>query len=154
MYSLLDLFYTNLTPYTGFELWVTRTCLVLAFLCVGPTIMLISLDLFLWAFRTGEVPAKTLLKRSRSGLGLVTQAVTARTSGTSPKGVSSSGLKMTSAKRNDDKENKPVDAEHAVKVVPELKQTPSLGIKREETDPLGGVSNRNANEIKLGKIIS
>lgn len=142
MYSVIDLFYTNLTPYTTFEAWVTRTCLVLAALCIIPSLGLIFADLFIWLFRAGESPAKSLLKRSRSGLGLVHQAVTSRKSSSQErKGVSSSGFKMTPTSAKEEKTSASKANESAVKIV------------REDTDPLGGVGNKDASEIKLGRVV-
>ena len=139
MYSVTDLLHANLTPYPQVELWITRTCLGLALFCFLPTIGLISLDLLIWAFRQSEAPAKTLLKRSRSGLHLVQQNVNARRSASGER-VKSSSMKMTPSKSTNTTETEAKEVK---------------GLTREETHPQGGVSmdTPHASEIKLGKVV-
>ena len=67
--SLASVLTANLTSYQRVELWITRTSLLLALAVIGPTLVLICLDILLWCFRFGQGPA--LIERSKSGIDLL-----------------------------------------------------------------------------------
>lgn len=161
MYSFFDLLNANLTSYTTTELWITRFCLFMAVFVIAPTLTLIVLDFFLWCFRTGEVSSKHLLKRSRSGIDLMQQAVAARrSSGSSEqpnKGIKSTGFAMTPTQSS--------STTHKTAAATSMDKTNDVSseaiddiamLRREDTDPVGGVSNTkkgDASIITLGRVL-
>lgn len=96
--QVLHLVGMNLTSFERVELWITRSCLFISFCIIGPTIILLTLDLLLWCFRASQEPSADLLRKSKSGIDLL-QHHARRLSGShgSMDRGSSSALKMSSA---------------------------------------------------------
>lgn len=128
--SLSWFFTSHLTSYEKVELWITRSSLFISFCIIGPTIILILLDLLLWCFRAGQGPSADLIRRSKSGIDLLARKSRSN-SGTSVSGAPAN-LGMTQATKE-----KALSRENERAVT----------FSREETHPQGGISNEEVDTL-------
>lgn len=142
--SLAWFFSSHLTSYESVELWITRSSLLISFCIIGPTVILILLDLLLWCFRAGQGPSADLIRRSRSGIDLLSRKSRSNSwssSGSAAVSAASSILGMSPV----------VDKSPSLHASEERDQRTgekTATFKREDTHPQGGVSNDDASAIR------